>query len=142
MQEAGPVTFRQWDESMATGIPSVDEQHRRLVAILCQLAAAMEQGRSRAEIGAVLDELRSYTAAHFSYEEECMHSFECPAAQRNAREHLEFVRIVGKFMDDYEANGPTTGLVLRIRDELAWWLDSHIRSVDTQLYPCVRARAD
>jgi hemerythrin len=75
---------------------------------------AMEQGRSRAEVGTVLDELDRYTAVHFSHEEECMFRYECPAAQLNAREHQEFLRTVSRFRADFEANGATTKLVLRV----------------------------
>jgi hemerythrin-like metal-binding protein len=88
----------------------------------------------------VLDELDRYTAVHFSHEEECMRRYERPAAQLNARQHVECVRIVTRFQPDYEAEGATTKLVLRVQDQLAWWLDTHIRAIDTQLYPCVLAR--
>ena len=132
----------QWDESLTTGVPSIDDQHRRLVHILGQVLEAMEQGRSRADVGEVLDELDRYTAGHFSHEEECMFRYDCPAGQRNEREHREFLRIVVKFRRDFDANGATTRLVLRVREQLAWWLETHIRTVDTQLYPCVRTRAD
>ena len=130
----------EWDESLSTGVASVDDQHRRLVGILGKVLDAMEQGCSRAEVGRVLDELDRYTAAHFSHEEECMRRYECPAAQLNASEHAEFLRIVTRFRADYEAQGATTKLVLRVKDQLAWWLETHIRAIDTQLYPCVRAQ--
>jgi hemerythrin len=65
----------------------------------------MEQGRSRAEDGTVLDELDRYTAVHFSHEEECMFRYECPAAQLNAREHREFLRIVGQVPGGFRGSG-------------------------------------
>jgi len=51
---------------MSTGVPSVDEQHRQLVGVLGRVLEAMERGRSRAEVGTVLDELDRYTAVAFS----------------------------------------------------------------------------
>ncbi|HEY5487092.1 MAG TPA: hypothetical protein VIK06_05535 [Candidatus Limnocylindrales bacterium] len=69
-----------------------------------------------------------------------MRRYECRAAQLNARQHADFVRIVTRFRADHEAEGATTKLVLRVQDQLAWWLDTHIRAIDTQLYPCVLAR--
>jgi hemerythrin len=139
-QEEATVLSRVWDESLTTGVPSIDDQHRHLVGILGEVLDAMEQGCSRAEVGPALDELDRYTAAHFSHEEDCMLRYECPAAQLNVSEHAEFLRIVTRFRADYEAQGATTKLVLRMKDQLAWWLETHIRAIDTQLYPCVRAR--
>ena len=40
----------QWDQSMATGIDSVDAQHKQLIAWLNDLLAAISQGRARPEI--------------------------------------------------------------------------------------------
>ena len=139
-QEEAAVLSRAWDESLTTGVPSIDDQHRHLVGVLGGVLDAMEQSCSRAEVGRVLSEMDLYTAAHFSHEEDCMRRHECPAAQLNASEHTEFLRIVTRFRADYEAQGATTKLVLRVKDQLAWWLETHIRAIDTQLYPCVRAQ--
>jgi hemerythrin len=138
-QQGAAVLSSAWDDSLTTGVPSIDAQHRRLIGILGNVLDAMEHGHSRTEIGRVLEELDRYTAAHFSHEEDCMRRYECPAAQLNESEHAEFLRIVSRFRADYEAQGATTKLVLRVRDQLAWWLETHIRAIDTQLYSCVRA---
>jgi hemerythrin len=56
-REETAVLSREWDESLTTGVPSVDDQHRHLVGFLAEVLEAMEQGCSRAEVGRVLDEL-------------------------------------------------------------------------------------
>lgn len=72
-----------WDDSLTTGVPSIDAQHRRLIGILGNVLDAMEHGRSRAEIGRVLEELDRYTAAHFSHEEDCPACAGTSARQRS-----------------------------------------------------------
>ncbi len=131
---------REWDGSMATGLESVDDQHRRLIALLNQLQVAMGEGRSRTEIGQILGGLRAYAGLHFSHEEECMTRYGCPVAEQNAREHREFVAVVRDFVDEYEREGASPKLVLRVESQLAWWLENHILATDVQLRPCV-ARA-
>jgi hemerythrin-like metal-binding protein len=128
----------QWDESLTTGIESVDEQHRQMVAILSDLLAAMQAGRARSEVGATLERLGRYTQRHFRHEEDWMDRLACPAASENRCQHAEFLSILAQFVADFEADGPSVGLIMRVHDQLAWWLETHIRGVDVQLLPCVR----
>ncbi len=126
---------------MAIGLESVDDQHRRLIALLNRLIQAMEEGRARPEVGAILDGLRAYAGLHFAHEESCMARYSCPVAEQNARAHREFAGVLAAFTQEYEATGPSPKLVLRIENQLAWWLGNHIRTTDVQLRPCV-GRAD
>ncbi len=128
----------QWDESLTTGIESVDEQHRQMVAILSDLLGAMQEGRARPEVGAILERLGRYTQLHFRHEEDWMDRLACPAASENRCQHAEFLSILAQFVADFEADGPRVGLIMRVHDQLAWWLETHIRGVDVELLPCVR----
>jgi hemerythrin-like metal-binding protein len=62
----------QWDQSMATGLDTVDAQHKQLIAWLNDLMEAISQGRARSEIQGLLAKLGAYSAFHFGHEEECM----------------------------------------------------------------------
>lgn len=128
-----------WEESMRTGVDSVDDQHRQLIAWLNDLLNAMSQGRGRSEIQAVLDDLGRYASTHFAHEEECMTRYNCPVAARNVAAHKDFVAVFGAFKSEFEAQGATSDLVLRVKSELMGWLTGHIKGTDAQLYPCVIA---
>jgi hemerythrin len=129
----------QWDQSMATGIDSVDAQHKQLIAWLNDLLAAISQGRARPEIQGLLDQLGTYAATHFGNEERCMARYKCPAAEQNLRQHNEFVITFTGLRDDYDRDGATANLIVRVEVELLRWLATHIKHTDAQLLPCVQA---
>jgi hemerythrin len=129
----------QWDQSMATGIDTVDAQHKQLIAWLNDLLAAVSQGRAGSEIQGLLDRLGTYSATHFGHEEECMVMYKCPAAEENLLAHKDFVVTLAALRDDFERDGATAHLVVRVEVEMLRWLTTHIKRTDTQLLPCVKA---
>jgi hemerythrin len=129
----------QWDPSMATGVDTLDAQHKQLIAWLNDLLGAMSQGRGRAEIQGLLDQLGGYAASHFGHEEECMARYECPAAAQNASAHKDFIATFSAFKAEFENDGATAHLVVRVENELLRWLVTHIKRTDTQLLPCIKA---
>jgi hemerythrin len=126
-----------WDPSMSTGIESVDAQHRQLIAWLNDLLAAVSEGRGRSEVAVVLDRLESYSATHFSHEEGCMAKYNCPVAAQNIAEHKEFVKTFTALREDFDRDGATAQLIVRVETQLMRWLTSHIKRTDTRLAACV-----
>jgi hemerythrin len=128
-----------WDASMTTGVDSLDDQHRQLISWLNDLLSAMSMGRGRAEIAGVLDQLGSYAVTHFGKEEACMAKYKCPVAAQNIAAHKEFVATFTSFREEFDRDGATAHLVVRVETELMRWLTTHIKRTDTQLAPCVKA---
>ena len=129
-----------WDPSMTTGVESLDNQHKQLIAWLNDLLAAMSVGRGRAEIAGLLDQLGAYAVTHFGSEEECMTRYRCAFAAQNVAAHKDFVATFTSFREEFERDGATAHLVVRVESELMRWLASHIKRTDAQLAPCVGAR--
>lgn len=128
-----------WDPSMSTGVDSLDNQHKQLIAWLNDLLAAMSVGRGRAEMASLLDKLGGYAIMHFGHEEDCMEQYRCPVAAQNAAAHKDFVATFAGFREEFERTGATAHLVIRLESELMRWLTTHIKLTDTQLLPCVKA---
>ncbi len=126
-----------WDASMTTGVESLDDQHRQLITWLNELLAAMSVGRGRAEVAGLLDQLGSYTVTHFGKEEECMTRYKCPVAAQNVAAHKDFIVTITSFREEFERDGATAHLVVRVESELMRWLAGHIKRTDAQLAPCV-----
>jgi len=128
-----------WNKSMSTGVQSLDDEHRQVIAWLNKLLEAMLQGKGHAEIEGLLDKINRYTAIHFRHEEECMARYKCPAAQKDAADHARISKVLAALNAEYERDGATTQLTVRLQTEGIRLFVGHIRRIDTQLYPCVRA---
>jgi hemerythrin len=76
-----------WNESLATGSATIDQQHRKLFAEIAALADAMKRGKGRHEIHTLLDFLGQYVVEHFREEEKLMEELNCPAAAVNKQAH-------------------------------------------------------
>jgi len=58
-----------WNESFATGIPQIDEQHQRLVDLVNMLANSLASQAEIAVLNNIFDELADYAGYHFKTEE-------------------------------------------------------------------------
>src|SRR5581483_9573878 len=58
-----------WQARYSVGISEIDEQHKRLIALINDLHAAMLRGEGKAALERTLDELVRYAATHFGFEE-------------------------------------------------------------------------
>ncbi|MHB8839410.1 MAG: bacteriohemerythrin, partial [Gemmatimonadaceae bacterium] len=68
----------QWNESYATGIPQIDDQHKSLFKAVAALATAVERGDGASEYLRLVSFLDRYCREHFSFEEGCMERCRCP----------------------------------------------------------------
>ena len=128
-----------WDESMTTGVKALDDDHKQVIAWLNDLLEAMLEGKGHSEIKELLDRLGRYTTMHFRHEEECMARYNCPAARADAVDHARLSGVLRDLMAEFERDGTTAHLTVRIQTEGLRLFVGHIRGIDTQLYPCVQA---
>lgn len=127
-----------WDESMATGVPLVDEQHKRLIQQINNLMTALAEGKGRHELEQSLAFLDSYVAQHFGYEEDCMEKYHCPVAESNKAAHAKFIATFNSLRERIRSEGATTAIVLEVQKSLMDWLVNHIRKTDTHLAACIK----
>lgn len=98
--------------------------------------------RGRLRAGASRAERAGQLRGHpFGHEEDCLARYHCPVATANAAAHKDFVATFASFKAEYERDGATAHLVVRIESELMRWLTGHIKRTDTQLAACVKNRA-
>lgn len=117
-----------WLAEYELGIDSIDRQHRRLVDLINQLFSAMQMGRGRQSLEAVLVELVDYTKAHFSDEEKLFLASPYPGKEAHQEQHREFVATITRFTQDFSA-----GTLVMGSETLAFlkdWLLKHIKGTD------------
>ncbi|MFC1960769.1 bacteriohemerythrin [Chloroflexota bacterium] len=128
-----------WDDSILTGVPEIDGQHKELVEKYNEFSAVMSNRMLRMDQASeMLDFLQFYTVWHFEREEELFERYNCPAAAANKKAHAQFIKMFGQFYEQWQAQGLDSALVQATYTELGNWIANHIRHMDTQLQPYVK----
>lgn len=125
----------QWNDILATGIPTIDKQHKRIVKLANQLGEAIESGDTKiAE--QVLKDLVDYTVYHFSFEEELMEKAGYAALPLHRRVHQLFTARIPQFQQRYRAG---EDVLRELHDMLAHWLFHHIQNEDRDYADDIKA---
>ncbi len=122
----------QWDDSLAIGVPLIDEQHKTLVLRLNAVSAAAEAGQGEREILMTLGFLYDYADLHFSAEEKHMAEHGFPGLELQKTKHQEFMAALKNLEQDFEEEGSTHVLAEAVNTFLLNWLVDHIRGLDHQ----------
>jgi len=131
-----------WKESMASGEPIIDKQHKSLIDEINNLsvyisADEIEMGKLRK----TLHFLYEYVGKHFSYEEAYMKKHKFPGLEEHKKIHQSFVTFYEDFQKELKEkcrsknfdSSVVKELLKKIQDYLADWLVKHIMGAD-QLY--------
>ncbi len=117
-----------WNNSLATGIASIDGQHQQLVQYVNDLYDAMTQNRGKEVTGKVLNELVTYTVKHFAHEEQFFAKTNYPDRVAHIAEHEKLKAQVGDFGKKFAAGQATVNAELM--NFLRTWLMNHIMQSD------------
>ena len=118
----------EWKESYSVGVPTLDDDHRRLIDIINRIDEAAQYGQP---IDHVLYDLTHYARSHFEREEERLRAVSYPDLDGHAAEHQSFVewllgveRSVAASPEAHHEIAELLGNYLRN------WLINHILVVD------------
>ncbi|MEX8498334.1 bacteriohemerythrin [Leptothrix ochracea] len=128
-----------WDDHFNTGFSDIDQQHRKLVDLLNQLASQIANGAHAETLESVFDELAAYTVYHFDTEEALWHAHLAgdPAELAHRATHEAFRRDVARLRaalsqtSSHQVAEETLGF-------LAHWLAAHILEADRSMACMVR----
>ncbi|MBK8476111.1 MAG: bacteriohemerythrin [Opitutaceae bacterium] len=127
----------QWNENqMTTSVPSIDEQHRRLIDLINAVHETVQKGRGGDDLMRQLNYLGEYAQDHFAHEEKIMVTHHCPIAGKNKEAHARFLRDYQALVQSAHQHGPTPELGQDVKKLLGDWLTSHICKIDTNLRGC------
>ena len=94
-----------WSFTFATGIASIDAQHKKLISIINRLHQASSNKKG---IRAIINEMTDYAGYHFAHEEHLMGDYDLPSAAAHIAEHRDFVAKAAEFGAlDGEATPPS-----------------------------------
>ena len=126
----------EWVDAMATGIATIDRQHRFLIDTLQQANEKLLQDENDALLGEIAKVLLSYALTHFETEEELMQRYgyeaACPEdAHAHVAQHRDFSRRVVALRDQLREGREVSRIeVLRF---LNHWLRDHVLGIDRRL---------
>lgn len=119
-----------WTDVLNIGLPSLDEQHKKLISYSNSLIHAMTIGKGNEVLTTLFDELKGYTAYHFSDEEEYMESIGYPQLEEHKLLHKLLIKRVDDFRDKRLYSGLTADEAL---DFINNWIIKHIMEEDARI---------
>ena len=127
-----------WNSMYATGIPTIDNQHKKLVELLNALFDGMKSGQGDQAAGKTLDELIKYTITHFSTEEQLFKKYGYPETEAHKKEHENLKTQALKLQSDYRSG--KAQITMDVANFLRDWLKNHILQTDKKYAPFLIAK--
>jgi hemerythrin len=120
------MAYLDWSDDLDTGIRVIDDQHKRIVAMINQLDAA-QRAASQEQAGEVIDELIDYTVSHFAFEEAMIEEAGYIFTKAHKRVHALFIKRVEDYRERFNRG---EDIADELKGMLGRWLFGHIRSDD------------
>jgi len=122
-----------WTDQLATGMPALDNEHRRLIDLINAVGILHQRQASVAELRGALNELRGYTVYHFRTEAQLMQRY--PINADNRRAHLAAHGAFVERLDEFDAlvdTSPAT-VIECLMAFMMKWLVHHVSGVDVRM---------
>jgi hemerythrin-like metal-binding protein len=125
------MAYLDWDDRMGIGHAVIDAQHRRLVALINDIAEASDRGAGRQELGQLIRAFSDYAQEHFNTEQGLMDSVDYPEYFLQVASHEDCAAQALAFYRSY-----INGEDVQLGEFLAFvsgWFTSHTMGVDQTL---------
>ncbi len=124
----------EWSDSLATGVASVDCQHKELIQKAGLLEEALQNpGNSDQEITKLIKFLETYVVQHFKDEEELMLANQYPGYPAQKHAHDTFIENFKELKALFNQEGITPALRAKLKIQVNGWLVGHIQTLDKKL---------
>lgn len=122
------MAFMEWSDAMATGIATIDVQHRWLLDLANRLHDDLTKGTAtHEELGQILHGLMDYTVNHFITEEDLFNRYGYPQEAEHIKSHNAFTARTLDLLQRHEA-GEAVGMAAL--EFVKGWLIGHILGED------------
>lgn len=127
-----------WKDIYVVNVAEVDEQHKKLVALINELHQAMLVGKGKEVMSKILSDLVDYTVYHFGTEEKFFDQYEYPETELHKKQHKELTDQVLAVQKKYEAGEKV--LTIDVMNFLRDWLHDHIVGSDKLFGPYLNSK--
>ena len=135
-----------WREDLAIGDPVVDDDHRKIIAILNKIETVVNESASRREMAVLLERLENACREHFVREEELQARIGYPYQEGHEQGHQRFLERLADLrrkLNDAQGAYAYEGVILRIAEALSTWFVHDLMRHDQGMKPYIaKAKAD
>lgn len=117
-----PIQAVRWTPEMSVGVKVLDDDHRRLFALMNKVIAAFYAGVGAGVVGSTLDELENYTREHFAREEAMLVARGYGPIDAHRAQHHHLVDKLVRLREEKSS--------VELIPALNEWLTSHILHTD------------
>lgn len=128
----------EWNEDLAVGVESIDDQHKELFNRFNRLLEACSNGSGTDEIGSILFFLDEYVQVHFRDEEKLQIAHAFPEYPAHHEQHRIFISKLESFKSEMLSSGATLSLTIATNTLLIDWLVNHISKMDRRVGEFIR----
>ena len=124
-----------WTADLDTGIPLIDQQHRRIVDFINHLEVAKNAGDKEA-VKQIVYDCVDYTLSHFAFEESLQEEAGYAYCKPHKKVHELFARKVSEYQERMDLGDDVAE---ELHATLARWLVNHIKRDDADYVAAVKA---
>jgi hemerythrin len=127
-----------WSDKYSVNVREIDDQHKKLVGMLCTLNDSMRQGKGKEALSPILRDLIQYTKTHFAAEERIMKAHGYPDYATHKAKHDKMAQKVAEVYKDYQDG--KTAMSLEVMSFLQNWVEKHIMGTDKLYGPFLNSK--
>ncbi|AAZ25421.1 GGDEF domain protein [Colwellia psychrerythraea 34H] len=123
---------------MSVGIDSLDNDHKKLIAILAQLMSAKNEKLGQDDIDVIFERLEGYCLSHFAREEALLAKIDYKQLEAHKLSHQAFIKKIPQLKEQWFAKVTESEAVKdKIILFLQQWLIKHILEEDLDYVPAI-----
>jgi methyl-accepting chemotaxis protein len=117
-----------WGEDLEFGIPRIDNEHKRLMALVNRVYATVKGKQDPVVLAEAFAELRRYASEHFADEEAFMLRIGYGEAEEHRKQHQLFISRLDVLTENYRSGAEIRGI--DVISLLGSWWQNHIKGSD------------
>jgi hemerythrin len=123
----------EWTDKLATGISTIDSQHKELFKRINNLVIAIKEHRCKSEIDGTIKFLDDYARVHFSEEEKYMRDMNYGGLEEQREDHKKYLAALAELKEQASlprVQGVSYDLSATTNQVVVDWIVDHIMKVD------------
>ena len=124
----------EWEDKYSVGVEEIDNQHKRMFAVINELLDAIEANSTGEHLGEIIESLVKYKMFHFKTEEDYFEKFNYEGKEEHETRHREFNERLTAIKTKYPEYN--IDFAFELVDFLEDWLINHLMVMDQKYVKC------